>query len=207
MKGRGPKLEVVDYSDPVDSLLKANAARLKETGNPYYAWMAIEICLTDKKDFPGWVTAYLAECAERMKSDKAKKVRDLREVLPWVFGFPPKKSGPGKLLHPGAGSHSLLFPLRFAIRIAQGEKPREAMRNACNEIFDEETAGVDDKTLERWLRKYFGLKAWPQNAAEWKTITKPLLDLVTWKGQIPRSALKDLEDFADKVSRNPVVTS
>ena len=45
------------------------------------------------------------------------------------------------------------------------------MRNACNDIFDDETASADDKTLRRWLKKDFGLKVWPRSAAEWKEIT------------------------------------
>jgi hypothetical protein len=211
MKGRGSKtgfkLEAVDDPDPIDTLLKASADMLRGTSNPYYVWRAIEICITHKKDFPEWVIAYFSECVKRMKSDKAKKARDLREVLPWVFGFHAKKRGPGKLLYPAGSSRAgLLFPLKFAIWLEKGEEPVQAMHRACNEVFDEETADkVDDKTLRRWLLKDFGLKAWPRHAAEWKKIAKPYLDLA-WKGEIPRSYVKLLEDFADKVSRNPVVT-
>jgi hypothetical protein len=62
---------------------------LADSGNPYYAWMAIETCISQKKNFPDWLIAYLAQCAERVLSDKAKKEGcDLRKVLPWVFGFP-----------------------------------------------------------------------------------------------------------------------
>jgi hypothetical protein len=102
--------------------------------------------------------------------------------------------------------------LKFAIRLEQGESPVEARRNAyndlfdgdveleqgdspvkarhnaCNDVFDGDDADVDDKTLQRWLKRAFGLAALPRSAAAWKKITRPLVDLInSRKGQIPKS--------------------
>ena len=63
--------------DP-DVQLVAQTMAFEDTGNPYHAWEAIWLCITHKKEFPGWVLRYLAQCAERMKSDEAKKAGDLR---------------------------------------------------------------------------------------------------------------------------------
>jgi hypothetical protein len=58
-------------------------------------------------------------------------------------------------------------------RVHEGEEPREAMHNACNDAFDGKTADkVEDKTLERWLKEGFGLEYWPASAEEWQMITR-----------------------------------
>jgi hypothetical protein len=151
---------------------------LADTGNPYYAWLAIDVCIRHQKEFPKVLVAYLAQCAERMKSDRAKKHGDLRKVLPWVFGFPDllernqRKRGPGNLLDPDGGDPDFSFGLRFAIRLMEGEDPHAAMRNACNDVFDEKNASRDDKTHQNWLLKSFNLKEWPSTAEEWKTIAR-----------------------------------
>jgi hypothetical protein len=88
------------WGDP-DFLLRAAVSELRRTGNPYYAWAAIRICISHKHAFPEWLSAYLENCADRMLSDEASKARDLRKVLPWILGFPSlldparRKSGPG----------------------------------------------------------------------------------------------------------------
>jgi hypothetical protein len=156
--------------------LKGARAQLDETGNPYFAWTAIKVCIEHDRKFPEWVKAYLALCAERMDSDEAKEGgRDLRKVLPWIFGFPnvldptKRKHGPGNLLNPDGGNPDLMsFALKFAIKLEQGEKVSAAVRNACNETLSGKTAEVDDKTLRRWLQKEFGLRRQPSNADGWK---------------------------------------
>jgi len=165
-----------------DGQLESSAFWLKKTNNPTYAWRAIAICTTYKKEFPEWVVAYLAECAERMDSQRAKKSNDLRKNLPWILAFP-KKHGPGNLLNPEHG-HDPLFVLKFVARVLQGEPPIDAMRDACNDVFDEQTAAVDDKTLRRWLLKMFDLKEpGPANPAEWKRIARRYLAAVikSWR--------------------------
>jgi hypothetical protein len=130
--GKGPNplhemFEVVRH-DPdfrVDMFLHA----LADTGNPYYAWQALGVCLKHKKEIgtkryelhvPEWLAAYLQQCIERMGSDRARKASDLREVLPWVFDFA-KKAGPGNLLDPDHDpDDKLLFAIKFAIKIEQG---------------------------------------------------------------------------------------
>jgi hypothetical protein len=143
------------------------------TSNPYYAWQALGVCLKYQKKIPGWLVAYLAQCIGRMESDQAKTIGDLHKALPWVFGFS-KKPGPGNLLNPDCDPYDkALFALKFAIKIEQGEKPSTALRNACNEHFDQERADkIDEKTLKGWLVKAFDLEKWPPHAAEWKLIVR-----------------------------------
>jgi len=126
------------FDDP-DAKLVELACGLAETNNPYYAWQAIAVCTTHKKEFPEWVRAYLAECAERMNSPKAEKSRDLRRDLPWIIGFP-SKHGPGNLLDPTQDGPDPCFALIFAMRLEQGDSPVEALHNACNEVFDKKIA-------------------------------------------------------------------
>jgi hypothetical protein len=130
----------------------------ESTGNPHYAWKAIDCCIKNELVvFPPWLTMYLGQCAQRMLSGKAMQAADLRKVLPWVFGFP-QKHGPGKLLNPYFGTRRLSFSLEFANRILNGESPATAKRNACNAAFTGKDAEVDDKTLERWLLQSLDLK-------------------------------------------------
>jgi hypothetical protein len=158
-----------------------------ETGNPFYLWETIRYCILHKQEFPEEIISYLAECASRMNSPKARKSRDFRKVLPWVFGFPSllgpsllnegkRKHGRGNLLDPTAGGSPAegfpAFPVRFATRLLLGmdEDVPTAMRNASNDVFTGKAADVDDKTLRRWLMKDFRLRAWPRSAAAWKSI-------------------------------------
>jgi hypothetical protein len=146
---------------------------LNETGNPYYAWEAIQAC-TEERPFrrlPDWLMAYLSECAERMLSSKAKRTRDLGRVLPWVLGFPITR-GPGRVLDPEPESNEprLLFAIHFAGRVREGENPSLARQNACIDVFGD--TGPDDRTLQRWLRKEFGLKTQPSTIEEWKKVAE-----------------------------------
>src|SRR5262249_1002134 len=117
-----------------------------------------------------WLSAYLAECAHRLLSDRARRTRDLRNVLPWALGFP-KKRGPGNLLDISRNRHKRLFALEFAIQLDKGDDPPAARFNACNAIFEGKYANVDDRTLQRWLLEVFGLKKAPPNVTEWRKVT------------------------------------
>ena len=161
---------------------------LEETGNPYWAWYAIDICIKAKIPFPDWLTAYLSQCADRMLSDEAKETRDLRKVLPWILDFP-KKHGPGNPLNVNSDQHKKAFALAFACRLDKGEDPSGARRNACNDILDGEQANVDDRTLQRWLLDVFGLKEAPANVEEWKNVTHEYYRPYLW-------AIRDLEQRA-----------
>ena len=79
--------------DP-DFLVDMFLCAMADTGNPYYAWQALSVCLKHKKEIPDWLAAYLEQCIERMESDRARKAGDLREVLPWALDFS-KRAGPG----------------------------------------------------------------------------------------------------------------
>jgi hypothetical protein len=147
---------------------------LVDTGNPYYAWLTIELCIKHEKEFPNWLRRYLLQCAERMQSGDAKKTGDLRKVLPWVFGFS-KKSGPGSLLDPDKDVAGTIerrgFAFHFATKIEQGERPSTALVSACNETFDQRRADkINEKTLRSWIVKEFGLKRWPHTPAEWESV-------------------------------------
>jgi hypothetical protein len=157
--------------DP-DVWLQVAALQLEDTGNPYYAWMAVRVCIEHKKEFPDWLLFYLGMCAEAIMSDKAKKAGDLGRVLPWVFGFPNVldptqcKREPGNLLDPNGDPDRKRFALKFWVRLEEGETVLAAMRGAYDDVF--KNGDADDKTLERWLLKEFGLKKRPSDADGWK---------------------------------------
>jgi hypothetical protein len=155
--------------DP-DLWLSSFQARARETNNPYYVWMAIDVCIESKKQFPDWVIAYLTQCLERMSSDKTTKAKDFRSILPWVFGFPTKR-GPGKILAPHSGGKAA-FALSFALALHRGDNPPTARRNACNKVCIGSDLNVDDRTLQRWLLKEFGLKNEPPTTEEWKRVAR-----------------------------------
>jgi hypothetical protein len=176
-----------------------------QTGNPYYAWKAIQVCITHKKEFPNWLTVYLAQCAQRMMSDKAKETGDLRANLPWIFGFPnlldptQRKHGPGNLLNPDHApgwEDKQIFAVTFFGRLVNGEDPLMAMHNACNDVFHGENANADEKTLRRWLLKEFHLKEWPSSADHWKAVAR----------EHYRSIFSLLGIDSEKVSRDSAVT-
>jgi hypothetical protein len=108
------------------------------TQSPVHAWMAIDLCVAYKKPFPDWVIAYLGQCAVRMRSNEARRARDIRKTLLWIFGFPNKKAGPGNPLDPYHGwrerANKMTFAATFARRIRQGEDPVKARSNACNDV-------------------------------------------------------------------------
>jgi hypothetical protein len=149
-----------------------------ETGDPFYLWEQIRYSILHKQEFPKHIISYLDVCASNMNSPKARKARDFRKVLPWVFCFEQekRKRGRGNRLDPTAGGSPAegfpAFPVRFVTRLLLGmdEDVPTAMRNACNDVFTGKAADVDDKTLRRWLMKDFRLKAWPRSAAAWKSI-------------------------------------
>lgn len=138
----------------------------KENGNPSFAWMAIDLCLKSKIEFPDWLISYLAHCSERMLSDKAKEAREERDVLPWILGFA-GVSRPGNALDVDRDQHKKAFALAFAIRLDKGDDPPAARCNAYNDIFNREAADADDRTLQRWLLEVFGLKKSPP---DWKNV-------------------------------------
>jgi hypothetical protein len=160
--------------DP-DFLVDMFLCAMADTGNPYYAWQALSVCLKHKKEIPDWLAAYLEQCIERMESDRARKAGDLREVLPWVLDFS-KKSGPGNMLDPDHDPDAKpLIALKFAIKLEEGEGLSTALTSACEEVLGQERAEkIADKTLKSWLVKVFDLKKWPARAtaAEWKLIAQ-----------------------------------
>jgi len=135
--------------------------------NPYYAWAALRLC-TDRKPLPSWLAAYLVQCSERMLSEKAEQASDLREILPWVLGFPAKRAK--KRFHDKISLKMWKFATEFGVRILRDEDPVTARHNACNAAFDSKDDDVDDKTLKRWPLQAFLLKKAPKGARQWKEI-------------------------------------
>jgi hypothetical protein len=152
---------------PNEFLLLKFRQAFEASGNPYYAWAALRLCTDLKKPLSPWLTAYLFQCSQRMLSEKAEQASDLREILPWVFGFPnrTKKGWSDKI-----SLRMWKFVTEFGVRILQDEDPVAARRNACNDAFDGKGADVDDKTLTRWLNKAFLLEKTPKDARQWKKI-------------------------------------
>jgi hypothetical protein len=180
---------------PVEFQLAARRESFEASGNPIYAWKAIFLCVHAEMPIPPWLAAYLFQCSKRMLSDKAQQRSDLRAILPWVLGFPPKKkSGPGKLLNPYNFSlNRVLFLKEFAVRILEGEDPAAARRNACNVAFRGEDADVDDKTLRRWLRDGYGLKEAPENSEQWKKIAYVFLAVMSVTDQLSKMNMTSAE--------------
>ena len=161
------------------------------SGNPSLAWEAIHHCIKANTPFPNWLIDYLAQCSERMHSDKAQQTSDLRKILPWIFGFPTKR-GPGNLLRSG-NSKRLKFIIKFGRLIVQGQDPVTARRDACNAVFDGKNAEVDDKTLLRWVLNYFGLEKAPKNTKQWKEVALRNLVFIFTTRALLRSAATEAE--------------
>jgi hypothetical protein len=168
-KGEGADLkelfELYEHERFFPEMLKSARAYFERSGNPYYTWYAIDLCATHKEPLPNWLMQYLTQCSRRMLSGKARETDDLREVLPWVLGFP-KKRGPGKPLDPDPALEKTLFAVAFMDGILQGKDPVTARRNACG-VLDGRAADMDDKTLQRWLLEAFNLKRAPANEEQW----------------------------------------
>jgi hypothetical protein len=143
----------------------------ESTGNPYFAWFVVDRCAGANKPLPAWVSTYLAQCAGRMLSEKARQPSDLRKVLPWVLGFP-KQRGPGNPLDPVGSPERLLFCLEFGYRVLRSQDPVTARRDACNAVFDSKKAEVDDKTLLRWTLEDFNLEKAPKNTEQWQEVIR-----------------------------------
>ena len=162
---RGPNSKTTVHSpilgDTIETCLRDPEFRVEmfqsvfaDTGNPYSAWEALDVCLKDKKEIPDWLADYLTQCTQRMLSDRAKRTGDIRKILPWVFDFT-NNSGPGYLLDPDKRDKDFLdrsrFALRFMTKIMQGDKPSTALMNARSD----QERGKDAKTLRSWIIKEF----------------------------------------------------
>ena len=94
--------------------------RWEADGNPYWVWVQIGICCRWSQDFPDWVLSYLAQCAERMiPPPDAARERDLRKVLPKIFGFPKNSRGQDLMMDaPAEVTERQLRDLSLAVRKA-----------------------------------------------------------------------------------------
>ena len=141
------------------------------SGDPYYAWAALRSCTNlVEKPLPPWLASYLFQCSERI--EKAEQASDLRGVLPWVLGFPTKRTKKCLSDKVSPRTRTWKFVTEFGVRILQDEDPVAARRNACNDAFDGKDTNVDDKTLMRWLLSAFHLKKAPKDARRWKEIVR-----------------------------------
>ena len=168
--------------------------------NPYYAWAALRLC-TDRKPLPSWLAAYLVQCSERMLSEKAEQASDLREILPWVLGFPAKRAK--KRFHDKISLKMWKFATEFGVRILRDEDPVTARHNACNAAFDSKDDDVDDKTLKRWLLQAFLLKKAPKGARQWKEIVLRFAAVMDANNQFAKMDMTSAEAAkAGEISRD-----
>jgi hypothetical protein len=170
--------------------VKGMRSAFERSGNPYYAWKAIDLCVKADLPLPIWLIAYLSQCSGRMLSDKAIQASDLRKILPWILGFPNKR-GPGRPLNPYRSPLRLVFAIKFGILVLNGENPVTARRSACNFAFDSKAADVDDKTLMRWVLEDFNLKKAPENSEEWQEVAHNFLLAVFFVGRAETRELSD----------------
>jgi hypothetical protein len=162
----GTKLSDVNINYYCEGLNRS----FKNSGNPIYPWLALNVCIKARKPIPSWVTEYLFQCSERMF--EAQDTSDLQAVLPRIFGFPKKRPGPGKPLNPHPSSDKTTFADKFLSYILEGKDPKTARTDACNDTLSCEFAdNVESKTLDRYLLEALGLEEMPDDAQEWETIT------------------------------------
>jgi hypothetical protein len=139
-----------------------------KTHNPFWVWIGVEHCIEENLGyFPPWVTDYLMDVALRMRSPEAKESKDLRKVLPWIVGFPPKAERRGHALREGQSDEQMRFAEEFSSEIEKGAKPTDALHNACSVLLIDK---ADDKTLRGWVKEYFELTSWPRSNAEWRAV-------------------------------------
>ena len=143
----------------------------KNTGNPFFVWVAIAWCAKLKCDLPDWVLDYLNGCATRMLSKEARQSNDFRKILPRVMGFP-KKHGRGahplrQDLEPGCDKQFKKAVWAFGMEIFKGAKPAAALRDAANAL-PSKLSETDDKTLRRQIKMEFGVTNSPRTNAEWQ---------------------------------------
>jgi hypothetical protein len=177
-----------------EAMLPGMQLGLEEDGNPVWAWKALDLCFKSNTAFPDWLNNYLAQCAERMKSQRAKTASEVRDVLPWILGFDGMRAR-GNALDIDRHSYKKAFALMFAVQLFKGDTPPEARLKACNQIFLGKDTNIDDRTLQRWLLEVFGLKKAP---ADWRKFTSDYLlpyhlAIQEWKRR-------------DKISRDTDVT-
>jgi hypothetical protein len=169
------------------------------THNPLYYWLAIDLCITAKRQFPDWIRDYLGKCAhnwtlaqneERKGKEerdrkakqarrfakakqKAKRAPDIREKVLEILGFPKNTFGPGSLLDPNYGAsrrmQEVLFTWRFAELFDQS-KDKDSVKARRTAGQEVFGDGPDDKTLERCLKRQLQLKCLPRATEEWKSV-------------------------------------
>jgi len=133
--------------------------RWEADGNPYWVWVQIGICCRWSQDFPDWVLSYLAQCAERMiPPPDAARERDLRKVLPKIFGFPKNSRGAGHLLNPGGWHDARWIEYAKAATtykrwIKRGANQKSALREARLAGDPKVLLHLDDRTLLRHIKK------------------------------------------------------
>jgi hypothetical protein len=157
-----PLKQTIDWDEHLRFLQKWAPIR-----GPVFTWQAINVCIRHNKQFPYWVIDYLAQCADRIRSDSAKEASDARQSLRWVFGFPKThKSGPGGVLNQDReffkDADEWFFAVAFCQELGESGDPVDARAKACNRIFGAD--GPEDKQLVRILQRVFARKKIPQNA-------------------------------------------
>jgi hypothetical protein len=208
MKANTKKFQLFEFSAGmklsqlnIEYLLKCWDENFRSSGNPVHAWMAIHFCIKAGKKLPDWVIAYLAECSERMISKQGAS--DLRKILPEVLAFPKKRRGPGKPLRSGPEPDRFSFTTKFVNYIMQGDDPKSARDNACNDMGCKFADKYDDKALVQILVDTMGLPETP-HADQWKRIVylwvaEDFAQLALWDAPMTEEDRARARALADKM--------
>jgi hypothetical protein len=153
-------------------MTRAHRSGWEETNNPVYVWEAIAVCTEHKKPLPDWIVTYLAKVAQRMTSAETRAAKDVRKILPRIFGFP-TKAGPGRPFDPDGGKpeDALSLAILFATELEQGvlkKSPNAAIRKAAATMGIPAFVKRNERTLLHWVQQAVGLERKPSTSAEWK---------------------------------------
>lgn len=145
----------------IELLFQGVESAWRRTGDPVLAWATIETCIEKRWPFPAWVCHYLGNCAEKvLQADQSGKPIDTREVLPGVFGF---RNPQGSFHRRVRNFQREQFAMVFAEHVFSGLKPDKARSEAAQQIARTKSDDhIDDRTLQRWLKEYFGYDRAPK---------------------------------------------
>lgn len=209
MKANTKKFQLFEFSAGmklsqvnIEYLLKCLDENFGSSGNPVHAWAAIHFCIKAGKKLPDWVIAYLAQCSKRMISKQGAS--DLRKILPEVLAFPKKRRGPGKPLRLGREPDKESFTTKFVNYVMQGDDPKTARANACNQMSRKFADKYDDQALVKILVDTMGLPATPQNANQWKRTVyrwaaESFAELSLWDASATKEDRERARVLADKM--------
>lgn len=143
--------------------------------NPVDIWYAIKVCVDRDAPFPAWIREYLGECGDRALKSRFDRhaAGDSREALLRIFLFSRPRGKPSYFALARDKYENERFAMAFAAAIFEGKTPGAAQRAATSELSlgsdaDRDDGGRDDRTLQRLVKRYFGLARLPGGNAKWR---------------------------------------